>query len=128
MLSSFQLDSYYDEMLLKEFIPNFTLAEASCNCGCGLIILQWKLLELLHAVRTEFGSPIDVASWCRCWEYNIAVGGVQYSYHRFGKAVDIRPACELMSQRFIQICKRHFPYVVIYPTFTHNDIRGVRRI
>lgn len=111
-----------------EVIPNFTLEEVSCNCGCGLVILQWNLLFPLHAVRTEYGSPIDVTSWCRCWDWNIHEGGKKYSYHRFGKAIDMRPACEPMSQRFIQICKRYFPFVLIYPTFTHNDIRGARRV
>lgn len=144
MLSNFRLENYISEPISAgiyidfkrhvvrlegmEVIPNFTLEEVSCNCGCGLIVLQWNLLFLLHAVRTEFGKPIDVTSWCRCWEWNIQEGGKKYSYHRFGKAVDLKPKYGPISQRFIQICKRYFPFVLIYPTFTHNDIRGARRI
>jgi len=128
MSSSFQLESYYNAALQEEVIPNFTYYEVSCNCGCGLVILQWDLLTSLHAVRVEYGRPIEPTSWCRCWEWNIHEGGKRYSYHRFGKAVDLKPKYEDMSQRFIQICMRHFPFVLIYSTFTHNDIRGARRI
>jgi len=111
-----------------EFMPNFTLDEVACNCGCGLIIIQRELIEVLHEVRIEYGAPIYVTSWVRCWKYNKRVGGVPYSYHRFGKAIDIRPAAGVISQRFIRLCVASFPYVLVESNHLHCDLRGARRV
>lgn len=112
-----------------EVIPQFTLREAKCKCGCGLIILQHDLLMMLHHVRLRYNKPIVVESWTRCESHNREVDGVPNSYHLFGKAVDIRPLkFELLNGGFIGICKEYFPYVELSRGYLHCDMRGPRHL
>jgi len=111
-----------------EIIPNFQLWEAACKCGCGLVILDPELLAALWEVRVEFGEPVTATSWCRCPDHNRNEGGKPDSYHPCGKAVDLKPARGRMFDRFIELCRKHFPFVIVYATFCHCDMRGNRGI
>lgn len=109
-------------------IPFFTLEEVNCNCGCGLAILNVDLLKTLLKVRIEFGEPIIVESWTRCPYWNKKVGGKRYSYHRWGKAVDISPADPNKIYILKRICLKYFPFVLDSGTVLHCDIRGWRSL
>lgn len=111
-----------------EVIPNFTLEEVNCNCGCGLVILNVPLLEGLFYMRNYFNVPITVNSWTRCLKHNRAVGSKDNSYHRFGKAVDIKLLSGELTDQFIAVAEETFPFVLAYQTFCHCDTRGPRRL
>jgi len=110
-----------------EPIPNFSLEEMRCKCGCGLVIMQTTLLNAIDVVRGELEAPITVASWTRCKEHNKAEGGKRNSYHLYGRAVDIHPS-DGITDEFERLCRIWFPYVKRYISFCHCDIRGRRRL
>lgn len=112
---------------MDEPIPNFAMWEIACRC-CGLIILQPKLLVIQYRVRQEFGEPIRVHSWCRCIKHNAEEGGKDDSYHIPGKGIDQSPKNGPLTQRFVEICQKHYPFVLVYHTFCHCDIRGPRSL
>lgn len=71
-------------------IPNFfTAAEFSCPCGCGSSDINPELVVMLNKARTLSGQPYKITSACRCEAHNEAVGGVSFSSHLKGLAVDI---------------------------------------
>ncbi len=107
-------------------IPNFSLREVRCKCGCGLVILQPELLICTYNLRMRYGKPVIMRSWTRCLAHNEAVGGKGDSYHLFGKANDPTPA-DGINDRFRAICHDCFPYVLDYDDFCHCDTRGKRR-
>lgn len=109
-------------------IPHFALEEIMCPCGCGLIILQREVLIAMYHVRMRFGEPIIAESWTRCPAHNSEVGGVDESFHLFGKAVDPRPQYGGITQEFVGICREYFPKVIVKPTCLHVDIRGDRSL
>jgi uncharacterized protein YcbK (DUF882 family) len=114
--------------------PHFHFVrEIACNhCGRVPDIAECRLTaEWLEEVREALGGlPIHVNSWCRCPEYNAAIGGAPGSYHMRGMAVDItvrgyspretwRLCKELQKQGLVGGLGR-------YKSFTHVD-RGERR-
>ena len=72
--------------------PNFKPTEFMCRCGCGNILVDEDLLEILTFVRKQLGVPIIINSGYRCVKHNKAVGGHPNSYHTQGKAADIHVA------------------------------------
>jgi len=113
-----------------KILPNFLLWEALCKCGCGLVILVSDLLDKLHAVREEYGLPIVATSWTRCWRWNAKVGGTTTSYHKNGRAIDIRPQDRNDIDVLEAIARKHFPFVKRYnkngKSWLHCDLRGER--
>ena len=111
-----------------EPIPNFAFWEMACKCGCGLVILDPELLYRESLLRLEFDKPITATSWTRCFRHNLDVGGAVSSYHQFGKALDQKPKHGILTDHFIFLCRKYFPYVEVHHTFCHTDIRGPRRL
>lgn len=118
-----------------EPIPNFTLKEARCKCGCSVIMLQITTLDSLHKVRSEYGKSIIVTSWARCKDWNAKVGGKADSYHLNGKAVDIKPGNSNDIDILETIAREPFAFVKRYlrensdgsiSEWLHCDIRGER--
>lgn len=67
----------------------FTAAEFACHCGCGKSDISAELVVMLNKARTLSGQPYKINSACRCEAHNHAVGGVSFSSHLKGLAVDI---------------------------------------
>lgn len=120
---------------------NFKSDEFACKCGCGLAVPHPLLIEKLQELRNKLGKAIIVNSGTRCLKHNKAVGGATQSYHLPGKsnatgicsacihrkdfsmAADIR-ASGLSSLTVAKAAKAvGFTGVIVYPTFTHVDIR-----
>jgi len=107
---------------------NFQLSEFECHCGCGLCKPHPKLIEHLQAMRDEVCKPIKVLSGTRCPKHNRAVGGALKSFHMVQKdghsyAADIQIQ-GLTPKGIATIAKRlGFGGIIVYPTFTHVDIR-----
>lgn len=68
----------------------FTRQEFECHCQCGKDTVDYRLAELLDAIREHFGVPVKVTSGNRCSEYNAYIGGAANSQHLKGKAADIK--------------------------------------
>ena len=83
---------------MERLIP-FTEKEATCNCGCGLMILRDNFLDRL--LRARYVSPyaFPITSWTRCENHNKNVGGASRSRHLDGEAVDIH--CTHNYKRFV---------------------------
>ena len=69
--------------------PNFSRAEMSCRCGCGLDHMDEKFMKLLQQLRNQLG-PLPVASGVRCEKHNHESGGYPKSAHLQSKGADIR--------------------------------------
>ena len=108
---------------------HFKAYELSCKCGkCYLSFVSENLLFSLATMRKLWGLPISPSSVFRCQEHNRAVGGVPYSYHCRGEAVDLPlPADKDSWDTFISIALAIFPYVKEYRDkgFIHCDVRDV---
>ena len=78
---------------VKRYTKNFVPEEFKCDCGgryCTGYPTHMKQVELEHVqrIRTMYGKPMQITSGVRCKKQNTAVGGVSYSRHLTGKAVD----------------------------------------
>ena len=69
-------------MKIPERFPD---SELVCKCGCGLLP-DMRFVERLYAMRLILDIPLVVLSGARCPDYNIIVGGSEYSYHGVGAA------------------------------------------
>ena len=45
--------------------PNFSRAEMSCRCGCGLDYMDEKFMKMLQQLRNQLG-PLPVTLAVRC--------------------------------------------------------------
>ncbi|MBQ3010531.1 MAG: peptidoglycan-binding protein [Oscillospiraceae bacterium] len=87
-----------DKMPTKETwwdgIRYFSRSEFRCKCGryCDGFPAEPHrvLVEAAEQVREHFGGPVYVSSGVRCARHNAAVGGVDGSRHKSGKAMDFR--------------------------------------
>ncbi len=69
--------------------PNFSIDELKCH-HCGAHILVPEFMDLLQAVRTEYGKPMKITSGYRCSAHNAAVSSTGLAGpHTTGQAVDI---------------------------------------
>lgn len=78
---------------VKRYTKNFVPEEFKCDCGgryCTGYPTHMKQVELEHVqrIRDRWGKPMQITSGIRCPRQNAAVGGVSYSAHLKGKAVD----------------------------------------
>ena len=70
-------------------IPNFSVKEMECACGCGFCDFDVGFLDKLQSLRDTLKRPLIVTSGFRCSRHNEAVGGAKHSKHLAGIAVDI---------------------------------------
>lgn len=87
-----------------------------------------QLVDLMNAIRKEFGKPIVITSGYRSEEHNAKVDGVRNSLHTQGQACDFRPEWKNIEdlERLQWIAMKLNPNggVGLYDTFCHVDIRG----
>lgn len=69
-------------------IKHFSFDELSCRC-CGIAYMNMEFLLKLDELRGYMDRPLVVTSAFRCVKHNKAVGGVNNSYHKKGRAVDV---------------------------------------
>ncbi len=104
-------------------IKYFTKEEFTCKCGCGLNNINYKLVQQLDNVRTNFKHPIIIVSGCRCINHNQQIGGKSNSAHLLGLAVDIKCISSKLRFNLINILlKNKFTRIGISKTFIHVDI------
>ena len=78
-------------------------------------------MDILEAVRKEYGKPMKLNSSFRCADHNAAIGAKFSSSHRLGVAVDID--CDFSRQRFdlIRHLLKHVTRIGIGEGFIHAD-------
>ncbi len=83
---------------------HFRLREFECPC-CHCVRLCPLLVELLEAVRAQWGKPVVISSGYRCPSHNKRVKGAVRSLHLEGRAADVlvpfneQPAVEVFGRR-----------------------------
>lgn len=74
--------------LFKARWPSFSPQELACK-GTGRVMLDFRALDMLQALRNRLGRPIILTSAYRSPEHNTAVGGARRSNHMEGIAYDV---------------------------------------
>lgn len=74
---------------------NFKRSEFMCPCGCGLVDVDFNLVDHLQSLRNICTciwpkAKIIVTSGYRCVDYNKRVDGAPNSKHLYGLAADIQ--------------------------------------
>ena len=112
---------------------NFRVSEFTCHCGCGLNIIEQRVINMAQTIRDALGVPVRVNSGCRCKEHNKAEGGVKGSKHLTGKAADL--SCSLGAEKMFETVKRlqaegklpELDYRIRYEWGIHIDCGGKRK-
>ena len=107
---------------------NFRVREFACSDGTDPIFIAPALVNVLQALRDEFGAPVTVLSGYRTVVKNKAVGGAVYSQHLYGAAADITVK-GVAPAKVAQAARARLGNtggVGRYKTFTHVDVRATR--
>lgn len=105
----------------------FERSEFACKCGCGFDTVDVDTLTVLNKVRAHFNKPTTITSGCRCYKYNVKVGGSAKSQHVFARAADIK--VEDVEPKDVA---DYVDSLMVaggigrYKTFTHVDTRTVK--
>ncbi|MFZ5480858.1 MAG: D-Ala-D-Ala carboxypeptidase family metallohydrolase [Myxococcota bacterium] len=104
--------------------PDFVLEEYMAARKGRWGVMQSHVVDLMQAVRDDVAGPVSVNSGYRSPEYNAGVGGVEYSRHQYGDAVDMDVDGET-ADWLADVCDAHgADYVATYETgHTHCDWR-----
>lgn len=108
--------------------PNFRVREFACTDGSDPVFIDTELVEVLQAIRENFGRPVTITSAYRTPSHNKAVGGTTYSQHLYGKAADIKIA-GVAPKKVADFVEQLLPNcggVGTYSTFVHVDVRSTR--
>ena len=101
----------------SQLSPNFILDEVMSIEKGRFALFMPHLIESLQSIRDALGGPLSVTSAYRNVTYNEGVGGVTYSRHQYGDAVDLQTAmtdldgladeCEFEGATFISVYESH---------------------
>lgn len=116
-----------------EDTKNFKVSEFACKCGCGLMDIDQRVIDMAQTIRDALGVPVRVNSGCRCAKHNAKVGGVKNSNHTKGLAADL--SCSLGAAKLFETVKKlhsegklpQLDYCIRYKTFIHIDCGGKRK-
>jgi zinc D-Ala-D-Ala carboxypeptidase len=99
----------------------FKRSEFKCP-HCGKNEIKDSFINVLDAIRGQYGKPMTVVSGYRCPAHNAAVGGVDKSAHMDGVAADI--ACSFAGDRLKLVdaaLENGIGRIGIGKTFLHFD-------
>ncbi len=119
---------------MGDLSANFSKAEFSCHCGCGVNSVNNSLVNSLQFLRDALNEPIVITSGVRCEMHNEKCGGAKHSQHLLGNAADIH--VKSMSVKDLHdFIKTHngllgFRGIGFYPKqgFVHVDVRTTNRL
>lgn len=111
---------------------NFYKSEWECQCLCGQCIKDLDLIFLAEKIRAIWNNPMIVHSVNRCRNYNRKIGGVKYSQHIQGKAIDFHiskiPVKELHKKMLELYQNNEIRNLGLYDTFVHVDVRKLKHL
>lgn len=106
----------------KNLSANFKVKEFACNDGSDTILIDLDMIPILQEIR-NLGGVVSINSAYRTDKYNAKVGGATNSYHKYGRAFDIR--CSGM--KLDDICNvantLGVKGIIRYSSFVHIDSR-----
>jgi uncharacterized protein YcbK (DUF882 family) len=104
-------------------LPNFTVDEVACPCGCGMMPTDEALIRL-QGLRYDLDRPLIVTSGARCPDYNERIDGAENSRHMKGDAFDIAAADAISLFELVLNGAAHgFFGVGVAEGFVHLDLR-----
>ena len=106
----------------------FTREEFECRCGCGFNAIDSDLLQKLNLLREHFNAPVYISSGNRCPSHNHRVGGEPNSFHKRGRAVDIKVK-GVKPRDIASYLEKIYPTscgIGRYSSFTHLDNRLIK--
>lgn len=112
----------------KQLSKNFKVREFACSDGTDTIFVSQELVDVLQKIRDHFGKPLIINSGYRTEAKNRAVGGAQYSQHKYGTAADIRIS-GVSQKRIAGYAEELLPNsggIGIYSSFVHIDVRETK--
>lgn len=112
----------------KALSTNFKVREFACTDGTDTIFISPDLVTVLQKIRDKFGKPVTINSAYRTEAKNKAVGGSDYSQHKYGTAADICIAGVTPKQiaSYAETLLSGKGGIGIYSTFCHVDVRAVK--
>lgn len=87
------------------------------------------VLTVLQPLRDAWGKPLHVNSGYRCFELNVAVGGVATSQHVKGEAADIAADDPYALAKLARDLNLPYDQMILYPDFVHfsHKLQGQQR-
>ena len=113
---------------LTALSPHFKVREFACSDGADAVFISPALVDVLEKIRVHFGKPVHINSAYRTHTKNKAVGGAQFSQHKYGLAADIT-INGVSPEKVAAYAETLLPNtggIGIYKTFTHIDVRKVK--
>lgn len=117
----------------KEMLTfGLSVPEYACKCSypeCEVVFISERFLEAYKLFRYLVDTRLKIGSGHRCLRHNKVVGGVKFSYHLIGYAVDIDASALLQKFDIEEILglakKAGFTFVKHYKQlgFFHFDVR-----
>lgn len=101
---------------------NFKVKEFRCKDGSDSILIDLEMIHILQKIR-DIGGPVSINSAYRTATYNKKVGGATNSYHRYGRAFDIRCGGLKLDNICAIANTLGVKGIIRYPTFVHIDSR-----
>lgn len=109
--------------LAKKTNSYFKESEFVCNCGCGEVKIDPRLLKMLNEARDYAGIPFKINSGYRCKEHNAKEGGSKTSSHLSGLAADISAVTGNQKFIIVKACiHAGFNRIGIGSNFVHVDV------
>lgn len=107
---------------------NFTVKEFACSDGTDTVFVSLALVNLLQKIRDHFGKAVHINSAYRTEAHNKAIGGAQYSQHKYGLAADIHIDGVTPKQiaAYVETLMPSRGGIGIYKSFCHVDVRAVK--
>lgn len=99
---------------------HFSRRELSCPC-CGVMGMDPEFLQILEAVRKEYGKPMKLNSSFRCRDHNAAIGASSSSSHCLGVAVDISVSGSRQRYDLVRHLLKHITRIGLGDGFIHAD-------
>ena len=103
-----------------ERTEHFSKRELSCPC-CDVMGMDPEFLQILEAVRKEYGQPMKLNSSFRCRDHNMAIGANPSSSHCLGLAVDIQVSGSRQRYDLVRHLLKHVTRIGIGAEFIHAD-------
>lgn len=101
---------------------NFKVKEFRCKDGSDSILIDLEMIHILQKIR-DIGGAVSISSAYRTATYNKKVGGATNSYHRYGRAFDIRCGGLKLDDICAIANTLGVKGIIKYPTFVHIDSR-----
>ena len=122
---------YFEHFSSSEIFTNCSNDEILSCIQHGFLDNLLYLFDFLNDFRDYLDSPIKITSTFRSFGHNKRVGGVEYSQHLIGQAVDFcfpdmphdTAVCILRDFFHLSAKKSHLGCVIIYDKFIHIGLR-----